>query len=225
MGQVIFFDIDGTVIDHTGAEKTGILSIFQKYRKILGNPQEEEFYSAWIKASEKHNKEYLKGKLSFKEQRIKRLKELFLHFHKSITEDEALRIFFEYLDIYETSWRCFDDVVPCLKDLKKHQLGIISNGDKDQQIKKLRMGGIFDYFSYFIISSEIGYPKPDSRIFDFACKKADVLPEDAVYIGDNLETDIIPAQNMGMRAVLIDREDRYDKGYGKISTLKQLNLD
>ncbi len=225
MSQVIFFDIDGTLIDHAGAEKLGVLSIFNKYKKTLRDPQEEEFYNIWLRASEKHNKEYLRGNLSFKEQRIKRLQEVFLHFQKSITEDEALRIFFEYLDVYEASWKCFDDVIPCLKNLKEHQLGIISNGDKAQQIKKLKIGGVFGYFRHFIISSEAGFPKPDRKIFDFACRKANVLPENAVYIGDNLETDIEPAKNIGMQAVLIDRECRYSTGYNKINTLKQLNLD
>jgi putative hydrolase of the HAD superfamily len=170
--------------------------------------------------------EYLKTNLNFDEQRIMRLQAIFLHFNKKVSQDDAQKIFYEYLRIYEASWECFNDVNPCMQKLKKYKLGIISNGDKDQQIKKLKTMDIYRFFDYFIISSEVGCSKPDRKIFEIACKKANVLPKNSVYVGDNVQTDIAPAEDIGINAVLIDRNNEYqEKKYKRINSLNQLSLD
>jgi putative hydrolase of the HAD superfamily len=51
--------------------------------------------------------------------------------------------------------------------------------------------------------------KPHPTIFQAALDLLDVKPADAVMVGDSVEEDIEGAQAMGMRAILIDREDRH----------------
>ncbi|MFD2506889.1 HAD family hydrolase [Halalkalibacter alkalisediminis] len=55
---------------------------------------------------------------------------------------------YEYLEAYENSWTVFADVVPCLQRLKALgvEIGIISNGDYNQQVKKLKNLGIERFF-------------------------------------------------------------------------------
>jgi|GEM_PF-566282 FMN phosphatase YigB (HAD superfamily) len=60
-----------------------------------------------------------------------------------------------------------------------------------------------------VYSFEEGYAKPDIRLFRRACERAGVKPEDCLMIGDHLENDILPARELGMRTVLIDREHVY----------------
>lgn len=46
--------------------------------------------------------------------------------------------------------------------------------------------------------------KPSSHLFDFALSRANVLPSEALMIGDNPATDVVGAQRSGIRAVLLE---------------------
>ncbi len=88
------------------------------------------------------------------------------------------------------------------------KLGIISNAEG--QIRALlKHVGIYDYFETVIDSHEVGMCKPDVRIFQRACSDLGVLPQDAVYVGDLLEVDIIGSQRAGLTPVLVDRDNRH----------------
>lgn len=84
----------------------------------------------------------------------------------------------------------------------KYNLGIIANQNKGLS-ERLRQFGIYDYFNIIVSSSDIGFAKPDERIFKFALKKANCSAQNAYMIGDRFDNDIIPAQHIGMRTVWI----------------------
>jgi putative hydrolase of the HAD superfamily len=50
----------------------------------------------------------------------------------------------------------------------------------------------------------VGVEKPDPRIFRMALERMGIEPEDAVYVGDVYEIDVVGARAAGMRAYLID---------------------
>lgn len=67
------------------------------------------------------------------------------------------------------------------------------------------------------------YVKPDKKAFLFVLNKLKKNPCDVVMIGDEIKRDIIPAQKLGIRAILIDRENVYNnKGIERIDSLSQL---
>jgi len=50
-----------------------------------------------------------------------------------------------------------------------------------------------------------------------------VKPEEVLMIGDEIERDLIPAKNLGMEAILIDRENKIvNPPVQKISSLSEL---
>lgn len=51
--MMVFFDIDGTLLDHKSAEFTGVKLFYQNYRNFFGMDF-NEFYSLWCKLSEKN---------------------------------------------------------------------------------------------------------------------------------------------------------------------------
>ena len=61
------------------------------------------------------------------------------------------------------------------------------------------------HVDFAVTSGETGFEKPDSRIFQMALSKAGVLAGEAVFIGDQLDSDIRGAQNAGMHPILMDR--------------------
>lgn len=51
--MMVFFDIDGTLLDHKNAEFMGVKLFYQNYRNFFGMDF-NEFYSLWCKLSEKN---------------------------------------------------------------------------------------------------------------------------------------------------------------------------
>jgi len=56
-----------------------------------------------------------------------------------------------------------------------------------------------------VLSDEVGFSKPDTRIFFHALKVAGCEPEKAVMVGDRLDNDIGPAKSIGMTTVWVRR--------------------
>ena len=59
-----------------------------------------------------------------------------------------------------------------------------------------------------MISGEFGWRKPSPKIFNAALTELAVKPEYAVMVGDSFEADIIGANNLGMKTVHINTENK-----------------
>lgn len=199
---MIFFDIDRTLFDYDHAVGTAMSEFYAEYRADL--PMGERlFRTRWIELYEKYWPAYEIGQLTLKEQRVLRMRELFEgQGHSSVELEKRARF---HNDHYESHWRLFDDVVPCLDTLRGHRLGVISNGNADRQRSKLERLGILDRFEVVIISGGLGVAKPDARIFHEACVLGQVRPEEATHIGDNVDADVRGAAGAGLSAVWVNR--------------------
>jgi putative hydrolase of the HAD superfamily len=103
-------------------------------------------------------------------------------------------------------WRVYPGTEEILERLSKDhkRLAIVSNWDS--RLFGLVSGlGLDRYFEFVLASAVVGFSKPSPKIFEEALRKMNVLPQEAVHIGDSLEDDIKGAANAGIRAVLIDR--------------------
>jgi len=119
----------------------------------------------------------------------------------------------------------FKDVLPSLALLKKqaYKLGIISNIDRDINSMCEEMG-FSPFLDIILTSQETGLYKPSPEIFHLACNKTGVTPEQAIYIGDQYQIDVVGASSAGMAGVLVDRyslDDEQPEGY-RISSLTEI---
>jgi HAD superfamily hydrolase (TIGR01549 family) len=87
-------------------------------------------------------------------------------------------------------------------------LGVITNGPAEVQRAKLALLGVEDLVDFAIISGEFGVAKPDPAIFRAALERADVRPQDAIFVGDSVEFDMTGARAAGIPAVWLNRDDR-----------------
>lgn len=219
----VFFDIDGTLVDHKFAEKAGAIQYYHEHKGIFKS-SEEEFTKLWGDLAHKHFNRYLNKELSFDEQRRARIKELFRSVEIELSDQDAESEFRTYLGFYRDNWKAFDDVIPCLNQLEGIQLGIISNGDYEQQIDKLKKVGLIGYFPTVVTSGEVGYSKPDIRIFMEACRKVGKVPTQCIYIGDDLTTDIFGSNAAGLKGIWLNRKKEAidEKNIVRIEELKAL---
>lgn len=82
--------------------------------------------------------------------------------------------------------------------------------------------GLEKYFEIFT-PRETKFLKPDPRAFLAVVEKLKVKPEETLMIGDELERDLVPAKKLGMKTVLIDRNDTVkDTSIKKIKSLTEL---
>lgn len=222
---MIFFDIDETLLDFKRAENLAVMKLFEVYEENF-NFGRDEFYDKWCSIGKVHFNRYLTGQLTFSEQKIERVKEIFRTVDISLNDIQAENCFTVYLRSFEDSWKAFSDVIPCLESLKEYRLGIISNGDYHQQKTKLERIGILHYFEVIVTAGEVGVAKPHPQIFEIACDRAGMNPRECVYIGDDFNTDIEACEKAGMKGIWINRHPHNknnDSMY--ITDLNQLKLN
>jgi HAD superfamily hydrolase (TIGR01509 family) len=82
------------------------------------------------------------------------------------------------------------------------RLGIVSNSDGRVE-QALTVAGLRDYFDVVIDSGLVGVEKPDPVIFQAALDALGVAPEEALYVGDMYEVDVLGARAAGIEAVLL----------------------
>jgi putative hydrolase of the HAD superfamily len=85
-----------------------------------------------------------------------------------------------------------------------YRLGIVSNTFVAGAVhdRHLQLQGLLEFFPVRIYSSELGYRKPDRRIFMEALRRLDVPADEAMFVGDLVKTDIVGARAVGMTTVL-----------------------
>jgi putative hydrolase of the HAD superfamily len=74
--------------------------------------------------------------------------------------------------------------------------GIVTNGSPTQLKKIERMG--LDRAACVVVSGIFGARKPERAIFHAAAAALGVAPEQILFVGDNVEADIVGAANAGM---------------------------
>ena len=82
------------------------------------------------------------------------------------------------------------------------RLGVVSNSD-GRVVQALEAAGLSDSFDVVIDSGVVGIEKPDPRIFQAALDALGVAPQEALYVGDLFEVDVVGARAAGIEAVLL----------------------
>ena len=104
----------------------------------------------------------------------------------------------------------YDDVVPTLQRLRGagFKLAIVSNWDTPLEPLTERLG-IAEYFDAIVASHDgrVRSEKPDPHIFNYALAAVGVSAKEAVHVGDTYAADIVGAENVGIRPILLDRDN------------------
>jgi len=75
--------------------------------------------------------------------------------------------------------------------------------------RHLESEGLLDLLPIRVYSCDVGYRKPDSRIFNIALKRASLTPAETLFIGDSVTADICGANRAGLMSVLKDPVGHY----------------
>ena len=199
---MIFFDIDGTLIDHASASAAASVRLHDHFAGEIPFSL-DEFPAIWETALMKHFNRFCRGEISVWEQRRERIRDVFAN--PELSYDEAIARYWIFIKHYEALTQPYADAAPALKQLAGKRLGIISNGVREQQIGKLQRAGLLHHFSVMAFSEDVGLGKPAPAIFLEACRRAGENPADCIHVGDDVACDIEGGAAAGITPIWLDR--------------------
>ena len=122
-------------------------------------------------------------------------------------------LFWDIVSKYQLPSRGLADVLEKLRNGGK-KLGIVSNHHNGAALRNWLSQENFDrFFDAVVVSSEVGFRKPDIRIFNFALNRLGALPGETLFVGDDIRNDITGARTAGMEAVLFCAKPADSNGY------------
>ncbi len=105
------------------------------------------------------------------------------------------------------TWEPFPDTVMGLQTLsKRYELGIISNIDDDFFAETRKRLGV--EFAVVVTAQQVQSYKPSLRNFEAMMRRSGVPKGNIMHAGQSVYHDVIPAKQLGIRSVWVDRPSR-----------------
>ena len=120
----------------------------------------------------------------------------------ALAEDIARR----YGAMREERIRPFPDAVETVRWLRArgHRLALLTNGNAISQRAKVDRFQLAELFHVILIEGELGFGKPDPRIYAMALDALRASAEEAWIVGDNYEWEVVHPKRLGMTTVWVD---------------------
>jgi HAD superfamily hydrolase (TIGR01662 family) len=101
-----------------------------------------------------------------------------------------------------------DEVRETLAQLKEsgYIMAVLSNRDKPF-VDVLESHRILEFFDFSAAGGEVNSYKPEPGLFEYALKRANITPQEAMYVGDNYFADVVGSRRAGLMPVLFDPDE------------------
>ena len=206
----LFVDFDDTLYDTHGNSVIALRETFEAFRLERWFPDPQTFYDAYWLANIDLWTRYSRGEITRDYQIVER-------FRRPLSEGRGLEItealclemsdrFLEYCATKSGVVEGAHELMDYLKG-RGYRMHMTSNGFHEVQYKKLAASGLRNYFDTIILSEDAGANKPSKAFFDYALAKSGASVDTTMMIGDNLQTDIIGAHDVGLDTILFNRWD------------------
>jgi HAD superfamily hydrolase (TIGR01549 family) len=123
--------------------------------------------------------------------------------------------------VESSHFELYDDALPAVEALANQglKIGLLSNSARDLTKFVAHHGLAADAL---LTSASHGKTKPHRSIFRAMLGLLEVLPDEALMVGDTFDEDVVGARDIGMAAVLVDRDGRYPEIADRIDDLRGL---
>jgi 2-haloacid dehalogenase len=191
--ELVFLDLDETLMDFKAAEKAALASSFEEFGLEL-SVETVQLYearnSALWKALER-------GEMDQERLKVERFRQVFGELGWAVDPAAFSAVYIEFLShgIYPLP----QAEETCAWLASRYRLAIVTNGIAAVQYPRILDSGIAPYIEAIIVSEEAGCGKPNPAIFDYACKRLGFYDKAAMLmVGDSLVSDIQGAVNFGI---------------------------
>lgn len=200
----LIFDLDNTLIIWKDSYLEAIRKTIEYYKLDIDYIEANSFIEEYENICDKYDKELML---------------------KLFNEKFNLNLKMDFLDkwLYELGFMAdYDEKLVSLLEYlsSKYELVVLTNWFKESQLERLKTIKVDKYFKEIYSGEECIKPNPKSFIKAIGDKKI----EECIMIGDNYKIDIEGAINLGMKAILIDLNDKYENSdkYQRIKTIYEL---
>ena len=192
--KVVFFDLDGTLLDYEASAKQSLKEILE----IKGIECDiDVFYPMYQKINADLWTLFEQKKAALDDILVERFSILLKAWNLAREELEAISI--EYLELLSQQSHMSPNAIEILEYLKeKYPLSIITNGVHFVQEGRLKATQLGSYFDHVVSSQVVGVSKPDQSIFRRALDLTEIKVEESLYIGDSIQSDLIGTNNINM---------------------------
>ncbi|MCM1483057.1 MAG: YjjG family noncanonical pyrimidine nucleotidase [Muribaculaceae bacterium] len=224
--KVVWIDLDDTLIDFKANSRQALRRVFaeQGLSAYFGTPER------WIDCYEVYNHalwaKYNVGYVTRDYLKMERFRMPLMEYGVPESQARAMSAAMDtmYLDYLAQEKQLVPGAMDLLHALRATgvTIGVLSNGFKEVQHRKIRTAGLDPYIDIVVLSDDIGINKPDTRLYRHAMAiSGQPTPEAHMMIGDNPDTDIAGAIAAGWHAVLLDRTGSVRQGaqYQTVSSL------
>lgn len=210
----ILLDLDDTLVDDHRSTTVALEAFVETHRALLGDRARVALLQEWRAVFSKHWVRYERGEVSFLDQRRARVREFL---DKDFTDAGADQAFLPYLEAYEASWRLLPGVEEFLERSADIPKVILTNGDREQQLRKVAATGLSSHLLAVITPEDSGYWKPNHGMFLAGARCLGVAPSRCIMVGDDPIRDIAPARELGMTCFEVRRGRWRDAFEGVLS--------
>lgn len=201
MIKTVIFDIDGTMYDYEGGNRTSLEAV-RDYCLTQFSLPDESFWRIHREA-QRMVCEKTGYDCAASHNRLIRFQCILERLEKPLFP-HALAMYHIYWGTLLDNMKAYDGLLDFMDSLKRRGIGIGvgSNMTAYIQYKKLERLGAAPYVDWILTSEEAGIEKPAPRFFRYCAQKSGHNARECLFIGDSLKGDVEGALACGMEAWL-----------------------
>ena len=193
MYQIVFIDLDDTILDFKKAEAVALRKTLTEF----GLEPTEEVCARYSVVNQLHWEMLERKEITREQVLLGRFQMLFEEYGIPGDPGQVARRYTENLGIGHYFLPGAEEAVKALS--RKYRLFLTSNGTTHVQKSRLKSADIEQYFEDIFISQQIGVNKPDKGFFDGCFARIrDLDLSKTMIVGDSLTSDILGGINAGI---------------------------
>ena len=203
MTEILFLDLDDTILDFHKAERLAVAKTFREF----GLEPTDAVLSRYHEINKQHWQRLETGEITREQVLTGRFQVLFNELGHAVDPESVARSYEHNLGI---GHYYLPGAREALEELRgKYRLFLASNGTASVQHGRLTSAGLYPYFEKVFVSQDLGANKPSPAFFE-ACARQ--IPgydvQKALMVGDSLSSDILGGIQAGMKTCWVNSEGK-----------------
>lgn len=205
--KLVAFDLDDTMVAFDLVTEQSWWEVCSAYCNRYPKTDFEKFYTTIMEVSEwwwSDPERHRSGRNEIINFRRTILKDAFLKMGID-NESDAVSVADHYSKARVDNMYLLKDIYTTLEKVRqKYRTVIITNGDSAGQRAKINRFDLPKYFDGIYVEEEMGFGKPDNRVFEKVISNHNVKHHECLILGDNPTWDIIAPGKLGWKTAFVN---------------------
>ncbi len=201
MTRLVLIDLDDTLWDTQRNNKESLSELYTALNWGQYFVSFEAFFEVYFPINIALWEQYARGEVDERTLSIERLRRPLAPFEKH-SDTEWLSYDDQLMELIRSKRGLCPGALETLEYLHgRYPVCMLSNGFGRVQYAKVQDSGLAPHVDAIVLSEEVGFRKPDPRIFAHALDLMKVSPSESIMIGDSWSADIVGASRSGVPSV------------------------